>query len=68
MALSTILLTVTFVLIIGISQLDPVYRIISFIIIGVVLLITSIIYTRVKSKNEIKDPDKKELTGEQKSK
>jgi uncharacterized membrane protein len=52
MALSTILLTVIYILIIGIAQLDPVYRIISFIIIGVVLLTTSIIYTRIKAKND----------------
>lgn len=58
LALSTILLTVTYILIIGIAQLDPVYRIISLIIIGIVLLITSIIYTRIKTKNEKKESDK----------
>jgi uncharacterized membrane protein len=58
MALSTLLLTVTFILIVGIAQLEPVYRIISFIIIGLVLLITSIIYTRVKSKNESNKDEK----------
>jgi len=55
LALSTILLTVTYILIIGIAQLEPVYRIISFIIIGTVLLITSIIYTRIKAKNDDKE-------------
>ena len=55
LALSTILLTVSYILIIGIAQLDPIYRIISFIIIGTVLLITSIIYTRIKTKNEKKE-------------
>ena len=34
LALSTILLTVTYILIVGIARLDPVYRIFSFIIIG----------------------------------
>lgn len=60
LALSTILLTVTYILIVGIAQLDPVYRIISFIIIGTVLLITSIIYTRIKSKSEKSEDSKQE--------
>ncbi|UCF64311.1 MAG: DUF2339 domain-containing protein [bacterium] len=58
LALSTLLLTVTYVLIIGIAQLEPVYRIVSLIIIGTVLLVTSIIYTRIKAKRD--DGGKKE--------
>ncbi|MCK4893787.1 MAG: DUF2339 domain-containing protein [Calditrichia bacterium] len=60
LALSTIILTVTYILFVGIAQLDPVYRIISFIIIGTVLLITSIIYTRIKSKSEKSEDSKQE--------
>jgi hypothetical protein len=58
MALSTIVLTVIYILIIGIAQLEPVFRIVSFIIIGLVLLITSIIYTRIRTGNENKNPEK----------
>ncbi len=57
MALLTLLLTVFYILIIGIARLDPVYRIISFMVLGVVLLITSIIYTRMKTKSGTDDKD-----------
>ena len=36
MALLTIILTVIYILIVGIAQLEPVYRIISFIVIGII--------------------------------
>ncbi len=50
MALGNLLLTVIYVFIIGITKLEPVYRIISFLILGVVLLVVSLIYTKVRSK------------------
>ena len=52
MASLTLLLTVIYILIVGAAKLEPVYRIISFIILGVVLLTMSIIYTRIKKKKE----------------
>ena len=52
MALFTIIITVIYILIIGIAQLEPVYRIISFIVIGIILLVTSIIYTRIRVNKE----------------
>jgi hypothetical protein len=52
MALFTIVITVIYILIIGVAQLEPVYRIISFIVIGLILLITSIIYTRIRVTKE----------------
>jgi hypothetical protein len=52
MALFTLLLTVLYVLVIGIIQLEPVYRIVSFIVLGLVLVIASLFYTRMRIKKE----------------
>jgi hypothetical protein len=46
----TLLLTVLYVVIIGIVQLEPTYRIISFLVLGTALLIVSLIFTRARSK------------------
>jgi hypothetical protein len=46
----TLILTVMYVLIIGIFQLDPTYRIISFLILGTVLLVTSLVFTRLRAR------------------
>ncbi len=51
MSLLTLLITVVYVLIVGTTSLDPSYRIISFIFLGLVLLIISIFYSKVKSRN-----------------
>ena len=50
MALLTLLLSVIYILIIGIIKLTPVFRIISFIVLGLVLLIISLTYTKIKTK------------------
>jgi uncharacterized membrane protein len=50
MALLTLLLSVLYVFIIDITKLEPVYRIISFMVLGVVLLIISLVYTRIRAK------------------
>jgi len=50
LALLTLLLTVLYILIIGIIQLTPTFRIISFIVLGLVLLIISLLYSRIKLK------------------
>jgi len=55
MALATLLLTVLYILAIGLIRLEPGLRILSFILLGMVLLITSIIYTRLKSKSVTKN-------------
>jgi len=52
MALLTLLLTVGYVFIIGIARLEAVYRIISFLVLGVVLLIISLIYSRLKARSK----------------
>ncbi len=50
LALLTLLLTVLYILIIGIIQLTPTFRIISFMVLGLVLLIISLQYSRMKLK------------------
>jgi len=46
----TLLITVVYLLIIGIIQLDPAYRIVSFLVLGSVLIATSLIFTRMRRK------------------
>ena len=53
MAVMTLVLTVLYVFIIGIPNLEPTYRIISFLALGTVLIIISIIYTKLRAN---KDP------------
>jgi hypothetical protein len=50
MALGTLLLSILYLFFIGITMLEPTYRIISFLVLGVVLLIVSLAYTKYKSK------------------
>ncbi|MGD9897776.1 MAG: DUF2339 domain-containing protein [Calditrichaceae bacterium] len=50
MAVMTLALTVMYVFIIGIVKLEPVFRIISFIVLGLVLIAISIIYTRIRAR------------------
>ncbi len=50
MALSTLLLTVFYVFIIGIINLQPVYRIVSFLVLGIALLVISWFYGKTKMK------------------
>ena len=56
MALLTLLLTVVYVFILGFTNSDPTYKIVSFILLGAVLIIVSLIYTKYKKsiKNIIK--------------
>lgn len=46
----TLLLTALYVIVIGIFQLAPTYRIISFLVLGTVLLIVSLIFTQVRAR------------------
>lgn len=48
MSLATLLLTVLYVLTIGSTNFDPSFRILSFVLLGVALIITSIFYTKRK--------------------
>ncbi|HKI78602.1 MAG TPA: hypothetical protein VKA26_08690 [Ignavibacteriaceae bacterium] len=53
MALFTLGLTVGYVFIIGITNEDPIYKIVSFLALGFVMLIISIIYSK-KKKSQVK--------------
>ncbi len=48
----TILLTVFYVLFVGIARLEPTYRIISFLALGTVLLVGSLIFTRIRARRK----------------
>ncbi len=50
MAILTLLLTVIYVFILGITSEDFTYKIISFLVLGVVLVVVSLLYARAKSK------------------
>ena len=56
MALLTLLLTVGYVFIIGITNSDPTYKIVSFIALGTVLIVVSLTYTKLRKslKNILK--------------
>jgi len=51
----TLLLTVLYVLVIGIARLAPTYRIISFLALGTVLLAGSLIFTRLRAKRRVRE-------------
>ncbi|MCX6174861.1 MAG: hypothetical protein NTZ27_08940 [Ignavibacteriales bacterium] len=53
LALLTFLLTVVYILFVGTTNLDPSYRIISFMFLGIVLLAISILYARRKKGSEL---------------
>lgn len=55
MALLTLLLTVGYTFIVGIAELEAIYRIITFLVLGVVLLIISILYSRSKARSKQDD-------------
>jgi uncharacterized membrane protein len=48
----TLGLTVLYIVIIGIIQMTPGYRIVSFLALGIVLLAISIIYTRQRTRKQ----------------
>ena len=56
MALLTLLLTVGYVFIIGITNSDATYKIVSFIVLGTVLIVVSLTYTKLRKsiKNILK--------------
>lgn len=47
----TLLLTVGYVLVVGLTQLAPTHRIISFLVLGVVLLVVSFLFTRSRARS-----------------
>lgn len=51
----TLLLTVLYVVVIGIIELPPTYRIVSFLVLAVVLLAVSMVFTRLRAKKKAKE-------------
>ena len=51
----TLLLTVLYVIVAGLTQLTPAYRIISFLVLGSVLLVVSLVFTQVRSRRKRTD-------------
>ena len=47
---ATLLLTSIYVVTVGTRQLEPVYRVLSFLVLGTVLLIVSLIFTRLRKR------------------
>lgn len=52
LALGTIGLTVGYIFVVGIAKLPPVFRVLSFILLGIFLLIISLIYTRIRNRSQ----------------
>ena len=46
----TLLLTVLYVIVAAVTQLTPGYRIVSFLVLGTVLVVVSLIFTRVRAR------------------
>jgi hypothetical protein len=57
----TLLLTVMYVLVVGIVQLEPTYRIFSFLVLGTVLLVVSLVLTRLRMRKRKDKQDADEL-------
>jgi uncharacterized membrane protein len=50
MAVATLLMTIGYVFIFGLGNLEATYRIVSFLVLGAVLLVISVIYAKIKTK------------------
>jgi uncharacterized membrane protein len=48
----TLLLTVLYVIVAALTQLTPAYRIISFLVLGTVLLVVSLVFTQVRARRK----------------
>jgi uncharacterized membrane protein len=56
MAVSTLILTVLYLAAFGIASSDITYKIISFLAVSIILIIISIMYTRMRTKAKSKEP------------
>ena len=52
---ATLLLSMLYVVVVGISRFEPVYRIASFLVLGIVLLIVSLSFTRLRRRQRAPD-------------
>jgi len=59
MAMATVLATIVYVFIVDLSHLEPAYRIISFLVLGVALLVISVFYARQRRRNRETGPEGK---------
>jgi len=57
MAIMTLAITILYTLILGILHPDNELKVISFIVVGIVLIIISIVYTKIKSKDNYVDKE-----------
>ncbi len=53
---ATLLLTTCYLVVVGTQRFEPVYRIISFLVLGTVLLIVSLSFTRWRTRQRTKSP------------
>jgi uncharacterized membrane protein len=51
---ATLLLTTCYIAVVGTRQFEPLYRIVSFLVLGTVLLIVSLSFTRWRSRQRAK--------------
>ncbi len=55
MAMMTLAITILYTLLLGILHPDNELNVLSFIVVGIVLIVISIVYTKIKSKDNIED-------------
>ena len=48
----TLLLTALYLVIVGTSRFEPVYRVLSFLALGTVLLVVSLLFTRLRQRKD----------------
>ena len=56
MAHATLLLTALYLAVAGISRLEPVFRNLSFLVLGAVFLVVSLVFTRLRARNRAAAP------------
>jgi hypothetical protein len=52
---ATLLLTMCYVIVVGTSRFEPVYRVLSFLVLGTVLLVVSLVFTRLRKRRAVAD-------------
>jgi hypothetical protein len=53
---ATLLLTALYLAIAGTSRFSPAYRVLSFLVLGMVLLVVSVVFTRLRKRREVAGP------------
>ena len=54
---TTLLLTTFYLVVVGTSRFEPVYRVLSFLVLGTVLLVVSLIFTRLRKRQRAGTPE-----------